>query len=427
MRKKINFKSGTPAEQIKSKRQRLGLTQKQFADLIGLGPTGERTVRSWENSEHSPSIKTLEGLCSIPENAPYKRARGKPRFRFIDLFAGIGGIRLPLQELGGECVFTSEWDKYSKKTYAANFGEVPSGDITVIAANEIPQHDVLLAGFPCQAFSQAGLRKGFNDTRGTMFFEVQRILAEHRPAAFLLENVKQLKGHDKGRTLATIIDILEGNSVAGIPAGIPMSDVARNSLSVRLDYNVSCKVLKATDFGVPQRRERIYIVGMRRDLFKDALLSDFFEDLPKSGETQRLGDVLEPNCEVDPKYTLSDRLWNGHVRRRAEHAERGNGFGYSLFSHSSDYCNTISARYYKDGSEILIDQSDIYKNPRKLTPRECARIQGFPEDFELGAVSDNQLYRQFGNSVAVPVIRSIAKRLCDLAGHRLGQSVLSGH
>lgn len=423
MGKNINVETLKPADQIKSKRQRLGLTQKQFADLIGLGPTGERTVRGWENGEHLPSIKGLERLNCIPENAPFKRASGKPRFRFIDLFAGIGGIRLPFQELGGECVFTSEWDKYSKKTYAANFGEVPSGDITEIEANEIPQHDVLLAGFPCQAFSQAGLKKGFNDTRGTMFFEIQRILAEHRPAAFLLENVKQLKGHDKGRTLETIIDILEGNSVAEIPADVPMSDVAKNSLSVKLDYNVSCKVLKATDFGVPQRRERIYIVGIRRDLLPKASLTAFFDDLPKIGETQKLGEVLEPNCEVDPKYTLSDKLWNGHIRRRAEHAEKGNGFGYSLFSHGSDYCNTISARYYKDGSEILIDQSDILKNPRKLTPRECARIQGFPEEFELGAVSDNQLYRQFGNSVSVPVISSIASRLWGLIGTELSQPV----
>lgn len=423
MGKNINVETLKPADQIKSKRQRLGLTQKQFADLIGLGPTGERTVRGWENGEHLPSIKGLERLNCIPENAPFKRASGKPRFRFIDLFAGIGGIRLPFQELGGECVFTSEWDKYSKKTYAANFGEVPSGDITEIEANEIPQHDVLLAGFPCQAFSQAGLKKGFNDTRGTMFFEIRRILAEHRPAAFLLENVKQLKGHDKGRTLETIIDILEGNSVAEIPADVPMSDVAKNSLSVKLDYNVSCKVLKATDFGVPQRRERIYIVGIRRDLLPKASLTAFFDDLPKIGETQKLGEVLEPNCEVDPKYTLSDKLWNGHIRRRAEHAEKGNGFGYSLFSHGSDYCNTISARYYKDGSEILIDQSDILKNPRKLTPRECARIQGFPEEFELGAVSDNQLYRQFGNSVSVPVISSIASRLWGLIGTELSQPV----
>lgn len=423
MSKNINVETLKPADQIKSKRQRLGLTQKQFADLIGLGPTGERTVRGWENGEHLPSIKGLERINCIPENAPFKRASGKPRFRFIDLFAGIGGIRLPFQELGGECVFTSEWDKYSKKTYAANFGEVPSGDITEIEANEIPQHDVLLAGFPCQAFSQAGLKKGFNDTRGTMFFEIQRILAEHRPAAFLLENVKQLKGHDKGRTLETIIDILEGNSVAEIPADVPMSDVAKNSLSVKLDYNVSCKVLKATDFGVPQRRERIYIVGIRRDLLPKASLTAFFDDLPKIGETQKLGEVLEPNCEVDPKYTLSDKLWNGHIRRRAEHAEKGNGFGYSLFSHGSDYCNTISARYYKDGSEILIDQSDILKNPRKLTPRECARIQGFPEEFELGAVSDNQLYRQFGNSVSVPVISSIASRLWGLIGTELSQPV----
>lgn len=414
----------TAAELVKAKRERLGISQKQFAELAGLGEVGERTVRGWENNEHSPTPTALKRVEKIPENPPFKRPATKPKFRFIDLFAGIGGIRLPFQQLGGECVFTSEWDKFSKKTYAANFGEVPDGDITTTPVGKIDRHDVLLAGFPCQAFSQAGLRKGFNDTRGTMFFEIQRILAEHRPAAFLLENVKQLKGHDKGRTLATIIDILEGKTAADIPADVPMSEDARKSLSEKLDYKVTYKVLKSTDFGVPQRRERVYIVGMRRDLFPDVSLDTFFDDLPGYGKTKTLGEILEPNCEVDPKYTISDTLLAGHLRRRREHAEKGNGFGFSLFSHSSPYCNTISARYYKDGSEILIDQSDIGKNPRKLTPRECARIQGFPEEFDLSAVSDTQIYRQFGNSVSMPVIHAVATRLVDVAGARLGQTVL---
>lgn len=415
----------TVAELVRAKRERLGVSQKQFAELAGLGEVGERTVRGWENSEHKPSATALKRVDRIPESPPFKRPATKPSFRFIDLFAGVGGIRLPFQQLGGECVFTSEWDKFSKKTYAANFGEVPDGDITKTPVGDIPAHDVLLAGFPCQAFSQAGLRKGFNDTRGTMFFEIQRILAEHKPAAFLLENVKQLRGHDKGRTLATIIDILEGKTVADIPDDIPMSDDARKSLSVKLDYKVTFKVLKSTDFGVPQRRERVYIVGMRRDLFPEILLDQFFDDLPDFGKTVTLGEVLEPNCEVDPKYTISDTLLAGHLRRRREHAEKGNGFGFSLFSHSSPYCNTISARYYKDGSEILIDQSDIGKNPRKLTPRECARIQGFPEKFDLSAVSDTQIYRQFGNSVSMPVIKAVATRLLELAGNRLGKTVLA--
>lgn len=193
---------------IRLKREGLGLTQRAFAELLGMNDAGERTVRGWENGEHVPSKVKIAQIESLPDIAPFRSSyQDDPKsadFAFIDLFAGIGGIRLPFQELGGHCVFTSEWDKFSKKTYAANFGEVPAGDITKIAATDIPPHDVLLAGFPCQAFSQAGLKQGFNDTRGTMFFEIQRILAHHRPAAFLLENVKQLRGHDKGRTLETI-------------------------------------------------------------------------------------------------------------------------------------------------------------------------------------------------------------------------------
>lgn len=412
------------AQLIRTKRTRLGITQKHFAELAGLGEVGERTVRGWENDEHVPSATALKRIMGIPDNAPFKSPQGKPLFRFIDLFAGIGGVRLPFQEVGGQCVFTSEWDKFSKKTYAANFGEVPSGDITKIVASDIPDHDVLLAGFPCQAFSQAGLRKGFNDTRGTMFFEIQRILAVKRPAVFLLENVKQLRGHDGGRTLKTITDILEGKAEAVVPDEVPMSVEARQSLSGKLDYKVNFKVLRSTDFGVPQKRERIYIIGMRRDLFDCLDIKKFFDDLPDRVEQTCLGDILEPNCEVDPKYTISDRLLAGHERRRKEHAAKGNGFGYSLFSHSSPYCNTISARYYKDGSEILIDQSDIGCNPRKLTPRECARIQGFPESFDLSAVSDTQIYRQFGNSVSMPVIKSIASRLIELTGTSIGQTNL---
>lgn len=414
----------TVSELVRAKRERLGVSQKQFAELAGLGEAGERTVRGWENSEHLPSQNALKMIHAIPEDPPFKRSAKPVKFNFIDLFAGIGGLRLPFQEVGGKCVFTSEWDRFSKKTYAANFGEVPAGDITTTPIDDIPPHDILLAGFPCQAFSQAGLKKGFNDTRGTMFFEIQRILAARKPAAFLLENVKQLKGHDGGRTLATIVNILSGKNSTEIPADVPMSDEARKSLSVELNYSVNFAVLKSTDFGVPQRRERVYIVGIRRDLFPDVSLSDFFDSLPGYGTQKTLADVLEPNASVDPKYTISDALFKGHMRRRSEHAIKGNGFGFSLFSHNSPYCNTISARYYKDGSEILIDQSDIGKNPRKLTPRECAKIQGFPDEFRLDAVSDTQIYRQFGNSVSMPVIKAIANRLLEVGGGRLGQTII---
>lgn len=408
---------------VRAKRERLGITQRHFAELLGLGEPGERTVRGWENDEHIPSATKLREILALPENAPFAR-KAEGAFRFIDLFAGIGGMRLPFQELGGECVFTSEWDKFSKKTYAANFGEVPDGDITKIPAAEIPAHDILLAGFPCQAFSQAGLRQGFHDTRGTMFFEIQRILAEKRPAAFLLENVKQLRGHDGGRTLKTILEILRGESTPAIPDAIPMSADARRSLSKKLNYKVEAVVLKATDFGVPQKRERIYIVGFDKSIFPDMDMSDFFTGLETSDEPTSLDSALEDNRSVPSHYTISDRLLKGHERRRVEHAKKGNGFGFSLFDRTSPYCNTISARYYKDGSEILIDQSDIGKNPRKLTPRECACIQGFPKEFVVNAVSDSQIYRQFGNSVSVPVIRAIAKRMIEKAGSRLMTTTL---
>lgn len=407
------------AKSIFEKRTAMGLNQGEFASFLGLGPSGERTVGGWERGEHVPTRAKLEKIYNLPDTipfrSPYDSNEAKPDFRFIDLFAGIGGIRMPFQELGGHCVFSSEWDKFSQKSYAANYGEVPQGDITEIAADDIPEHDLLLAGFPCQAFSQAGLKQGFNDTRGTMFFEIQRVLAHHRPKAFLLENVKQLRGHDKGRTLNTILSILRGEEGAVIPENVPMSEDARNSLSTRLNYRVGFEVLAARNFGVPQNRERVYIVGFDRDQVSEAeardLPREILDGLKERKSETRLGDVLEANASVDPKFTISDRLLAGHERRLRAHRAKGNGFGFSLFNEESPYCNTISARYFKDGSEVLIDQSNIGKNPRKLTPRECARIQGFPEEFNVDAVSNVQNYRQFGNSVSVPVVRAIAEEM----------------
>lgn len=369
------------AEDIKEKRQRLGLSQKDFSDALGLGKFGDRTLRRWENGESSPSPLVYKAIMSFAADTPYAKEVDDAEFTFIDLFAGIGGIRIPFQELGGKCVFTSEWDKFAQKTYHVNFGDMPNGDITKITNEEIPDFDVLLGGFPCQPFSQAGLKKGFSDTRGTLFFEIERIIKAKRPKAFLLENVKQLRGHDKGRTLKVILEHLDA-----------------------LDYQVTYDVLRAADFGVPQNRERIYIVGFDRRYYG---LDDKYKfPFPEpTHQKTRLGDILEDN--VDEKYTISQKLYEGHIRRKAEHQKKGNGFGFSLFNADSEYTNTISARYYKDGSEILIDQGpDI--PPRKLTPRECARLQGFPESFII-PVSDTQAYKQFGNSVAVPVIRAIAK------------------
>ena len=397
-------KSDNP-QSLKAKRQSMGITQKKMADLLG---RDVRSVSRCETGESKPTAYTYREISAIENTAPFS-FEGDGTFKFIDLFAGIGGIRLPFQKLGGKCVFTSEWDKFAQKTYAANFGEMPHGDITQIKSKEIPDHDILLAGFPCQAFSQAGLKQGFSDTRGTMFFEIQRILAEKRPKAFLLENVKQLRGHDQGRTLKTILDILRGEHSAKIPENVPMSEDARTGLETKLNYWVDFRVLRAADFGVPQNRERVYLVGFDRDAFPDADFSSLFEWPEPTGKKTCLGDILENNKSVDAKYTISDKLWNGHKRRLKEHKLKGNGFGYSLFDRKSSYANTISARYYKDGSEILIDQADIGKNPRKLTPRECARLQGFPQQFIVNEVSDVQAYKQFGNSVSVPVIGYIAE------------------
>ena len=404
----------TISEQIKSKRLRLGLTQKELADSIGLGINGDRQVRAWENEEHKISKKILEKILEYPENPPYfQDPNRKYSFTFIDLFAGIGGIRIPFQELDGFCTFTSEWDKFAQKTYRINYGHEPAGDITKVHPEEIPDHDILLGGFPCQAFSQAGLKKGFHDTRGTLFFEVQKILVHRRPKAFLLENVKQLKGHDKGKTLKTLLNVLKGESKIDKKElnKMQMSSEAREALSTKLNYWVDFKVLKANDFGVPQKRERIYLVGFDKDQFPEGFdFEKYFKYPEPTGEKTKVGKILFDNKKVDSKYTISDKMWTGHQNRKKMHKIKGNGFGYSLFDKNSEYTNTISARYYKDGSEVLISQEKLNKNPRRLTPRECARLQGFPEEF-LIPCSDSQSYKQFGNSVSVPVIRAIAKEM----------------
>jgi DNA (cytosine-5)-methyltransferase 1 len=313
----------------------------------------------------------------------------KPKFSFVDLFAGIGGIRLAYQNLGGKCVFTSEWDTYSKKTYEANFGEVPFGDITKISEKEIPDHDILLGGFPCQPFSIAGVSKknalgrahGFLDeTQGTLFFDVARIIKYKRPATFMLENVKNLVSHDKGKTFFVITETLK-----------------------ELGYSIHFKILDGKHF-VPQHRERIIIVGFDKSVFNG---NETFE-FPVMSETKfAIKDILEP--EVDEKYTLSNRLWEYLQGYAIKHKAKGNGFGFGL-TDLNGISRTMSARYYKDGAEILIPQDG--KNPRRLTPRECARLQGFPDTFQI-PVSDNQAYKQFGNSVVTPLMQAVGRNIVN--------------
>ncbi|WP_278850467.1 DNA (cytosine-5-)-methyltransferase [Thomasclavelia spiroformis] len=379
----IQYNYNSYSDLIKEKRIRLRMTQKELADAIGMSKFGDRTIRRWEKGETSPSVLELKQILNFPETIPFPNKKNAP-YKMIDLFAGIGGTRLGFYLTGKvNNVFSSEIDKFACKTYKANFGETPNGDITKINEKDVPDHDILVGGFPCQAFSQAGKKLGFEDTRGTLFFEIVRILKEKRPKAFLLENVKNLKSHNKGHTYNIIEKTLKD-----------------------LGYDVQATTLKAKDFGLPQNRERIYIVGFEKK--KVPNYEDFNFPLPSSKKTN-VGSILEK--KVDEKYTISDNLWKGHQRRKAEHKKKGNGFGYSLFNSDSEYTNTISARYYKDGSEILIEQKG--KNPRKLTPREAARLQGFPEKYII-PVSDTQAYKQFGNSVAVPVIYAIASKIIDI-------------
>lgn len=305
-------------------------------------------------------------------------------FKFIDLFCGIGGFRIAFQKTGGQCVFSSDWDKFSRQTYKANFNEEPHGDINDVGVAEIPKFNVLCAGFPCQPFSLAGVSKknslgrkhGFEDAKqGNLFFSIAEILEHHKPEAFLLENVKNLKSHDQGRTFKTIIE----------------------TLSESLGYKVFCKVIDAQSL-VPQHRERIFIVGFREETAFE------FPLFPQKGP--KLESILEEN--VPEKYTLSSHLWTYLQNYAKKHQAAGNGFGFGLVN-GKNTTRTLSARYHKDGSEILVSQG-TKKNPRRLTPRECSRLMGYPDEFII-PVSDTQAYRQFGNSVVVPIVERIAKQI----------------
>lgn len=361
-----------------------------------------RHLRRWERGEAVPPAHVVSDLRRL-----LSAESPQGDFTFIDLFAGIGGIRLAFQDIGGQCVFTSEWDSYAQRTYAANYlgNHLINGDITQVEASEIPDHDVLLAGFPCQPFSIAGVSKknalgrmhGFHDeTQGTLFFDVARIIEAKRPKAFLLENVKNLLSHDRGRTF----------------------DVIKRTLSVELGYHIHYRVIDGAHF-VPQHRERIIIVGFREDVPFD------FNAVPLPEKGQHvLGSILhrtdgtEPYLEWDgdrffdqnasvvpAKYTLTDKLWAYLQNYAAKHRAAGNGFGFGLV-YPDSVTRTLSARYYKDGSEILVYQGQG-RNPRRLTPRECARLMGFPETYQI-PVSDTRAYKQFGNSVVVDVMRHVA-------------------
>lgn len=324
--------------------------------------------------------------------------------RFIDLFAGIGGTRTAFERLGNVCVFTSEYDKYCQITYEKNFGDKPAGDITLINEKEVPDHDILIGGFPCQPFSIAGVSKklslgrkhGFDDEKqGNLFFDIARILKEKQPRAFMLENVKNLRSHDKGRTYEIIRNTLED-----------------------LGYHVFDQVIDARDY-VPQHRERIFIVGFHKDEFPEI---DFRFPLKPTFQQPKIADILEK--KVDDKYTLTDGLW-AYLQKYAEgHKLKGNGFGFGLIDPAADTTSrTLSARYYKDGSEILIKQRN--KNPRRLTPRECARLMGFDDSFEI-TVSDTQAYKQFGNSIVIPVVQAVATQMMLAMGYAYGQAYATG-
>ncbi len=381
-------------------RLQAGLTIRETARQLGYT---ERQIYRFEAGEAEPRKGTLDFLRMM---APAKASSAD--FTFIDLFAGIGGFRRAFEPLGGRCVFTSEWDRFSQATYRANYtiDHELAGDITDVHAADIPSHDVLLAGFPCQPFSLAGVSKknslnrphGFQcDVQGTLFFDVARIIQHHRPKAFLLENVKNLKSHDQGRTF----------------------DIIMKTLKEDLGYNVQTRIIDARSF-VPQHRERIFIVGFREDNDFDLSALKLPETSPTLASVLHPEDGSEiaddkytvgPKGKVMDRYTLSDHLW-GYLQAYAEkHRLQGNGFGFGLFG-PKDVARTLSARYHKDGSEILIAQRR--KNPRRLTPRECARLMGFEssesDPFNI-VVSDTQAYRQFGNAVVAPVVEVVARHM----------------
>lgn len=388
-------------------RQQAGLSVTDAATQLGYT---ERQIYRWEKGETKPRKAVLE-LLQSHRKARTKEAPEEPAFRFIDLFAGIGGLRRGFETIGGECVFTSEWDRYSQKTYRANFPNDThdiAGDIRLVNEADIPAHDVLLAGFPCQPFSIAGVSKknalnrphGFAcETQGTLFFDVERIIRYHRPRAFLLENVKNLVNHDRGRTFKVIHDVL----------------------TRELGYHVHWKVIDAKPW-VPQHRERIFIAGFRES---NEFTFDTF-DIPDALDGPKLSTILHPEngsekpdrpytagrqAAVSEKYTLTQHLWTYLQNYAKKHQEKGNGFGFGLVG-PDNVARTLSARYYKDGSEILIRQQG--EPPRRLTPRECARLMGFDRPGESTfqiPVSDTQAYRQFGNAVVVPVVAAVAKHM----------------
>lgn len=414
LRKRTVIASGADLRRL---RQYLGLTQRDLAAVAGCDA---KTISGWENGKstvHEAAYKYLIGR--MPQPAP------PGQFTFIDLFAGIGGFRRGFQEAGGSCVFTSEWDRHAQTTYKANYGDHEvHGDITTITASEVPDHDVLLAGFPCQPFSIAGVSKknslgrkhGFEcETQGTLFFDIKRILEAKQPKAFVLENVKNLRSHDRGRTF----------------------DVIQRTLTKRLGYRIAYRVIDARSL-VPQHRERIFIVGLHPDLEARFDFAEVVMPRPENGP--KLATILQredgsetpeerftdQSGRVLPKYVLTPALWQYLQNYARKHKEAGNGFGYGLIG-PGDVSRTLSARYYKDGSEILIRRDS--GPPRRLTPRECARLMGFDrpgrEPFRI-PVSDMQAYRQFGNAVAVPVIEAIAKALVPyLRGERTGAGLSS--
>jgi DNA (cytosine-5)-methyltransferase 1 len=384
-------------------REKAGLTIKDVAEITDYSL---RTVYRWENGKSNPKKPVIDELSRIAETGNTYSANEQKEFTFIDLFAGIGGMRKGFEAIGGKCVFTSEWNKYSRQTYSANFetNHDIAGDITKIDEKDIPEHDVLLAGFPCQPFSIAGVSKknslghdhGFKDkTQGTLFFDIVRILEHHKPSAFLLENVKNLVSHDKGKTFLVIKETLK-----------------------ELGYYFDYRIIDAKSF-LPQHRERIFIAGFRSDMDFDFSVLE----IPGTDSGPLLKTILHPEdgteqeephytygelAKINEKYTLSDKLWTYLQEYAEKHRKKGNGFGYGLVG-PNDTSRTLSARYYKDGSEVLIRQKN--KNPRRLTPRECSRLMGFDRPGEAGfeiPVSDTQAYRQFGNAVAVPVVEKIA-------------------
>lgn len=386
---------------------------------IYLGLKDLKTAELILNRKKRLSKVQINRILRLEKAFPFKSqvVNEASDLKFIDLFSGIGGFRLAWQNLGGQCVYSSEIDPYAQTTYFENFGEWALDDIRDIQPESVPDHDLLCAGFPCQAFSQVGLQKGFADERGILFFYIYKILLAKKPKMILLENVSNLRNHNGGHTFSIILRALQGQLTFEDIDNLKISRELKALLYKKLNYHVVTQVISPIDFNIPQRRKRVFFMCFNKDYYDEQVLKNWkgieFEDYQTN-----VGSILEDisgDAEKLNKFTLQDGTWDWMRERVSHQKAKGNNFKHNIVNRDSKCTNAILARYYKDGAEALVDQSELGLNPRKLTHRECARLQGFPDEFIIDAVSSIQMYKQFGNGVCSKLVEKIGEQMLKMS------------